>query len=196
MLFDPFLSRRPRAQSGRCTRARWCGDVRRRTPRHGRMLRRRTRTTMDVGSAELGPWPCDTRCGRARRRSEMRCGTRRHGRTLWWGSRMERRCGRPRHCRRRCRASHGGGCRRTGHGGRRCRRSGRRSRPGPFLVLGGGADARRDHGGTNQKCCKANTARKHDRSSLPVLVAHQSQRASAQIVRPLLLLALQFCEAG
>jgi hypothetical protein len=53
-LFDPRLSRRPRAQGWRCARARWCGDVRRRTPRYGWTLWRRSRATMDVGPAEIG----------------------------------------------------------------------------------------------------------------------------------------------
>jgi hypothetical protein len=76
----------------------------------------------------------------------LRHRTRRHGRTLWRRSRTERRCGGPRHCRRRCRAGHGGGWRRTGHcgrrrrtghGGRRCRGSGRsRRRSGQSVLLG------------------------------------------------------------
>jgi hypothetical protein len=174
--------RRPRAQSGRCARARWCGDVRRRTPRHSRTLRRRSRTTMDLGSAELGSWPCNAWCSLARRCGEMRRRTRRHGRTLWRGSRTKRRCGEPGHCRRRRRASHGGGCRRTSHSGR-CRRSSRcRRRPGPFLLLGRCVDARRDHADAKHKSCKANASQKHNRSSM-VFRRPQAQRASAEIVR-------------
>ena len=115
----------------------------------------------------------------------MRHRTRRHGGTLWRGSRTERRCGRPRHCRGLRGTSCGGWRSRTGHGGRRCRRSGRRRRrPRPFPLLGGRADARRDQGDTKKKRCKANAARKHDHSSPVIMVAHQPQRASAEIVRP------------
>jgi hypothetical protein len=102
----------------------------------------------------------------------LRRRTRRHGRTLWRRSWTECRCGGPRHCRRRRRASHGGGRRGTGHGGRRrgtghggrrrrtghsggCRRSGRWCRwRGPSLLLGIRADARRDHGDTKKNAAK------------------------------------------
>jgi signal transduction histidine kinase len=48
-LFDPLLSRGARAQCRRCARAWWCSDLRRRTGRHGRALRR-SRTTLKVRS--------------------------------------------------------------------------------------------------------------------------------------------------
>jgi hypothetical protein len=168
---DLLLSRWPRTQSGRWARARRCGDLR------GRTLRRRSPTTVGIGPAKLGSWPCDARRGRTRWCGDLRRGTRRHGWALRRGSRTERRCGRARHCRRRCRArhgrrrcrtGHGGRCRRSGHGRRGCRRSGRRPRPTgptPFPLLGGRADARRDHGNTEEERRKPNATRKHGRSS-------------------------------
>jgi hypothetical protein len=112
----------------------------------------------------------DSRRGRARRCSDVRHRTRCHGRTLWRRSRTGRRCGGPRHCRRRCGAGHGGRWRRTSHGGRRCRGSGRgRRRSGPSVLLGIRAHARRDHRNAEKKCCKAKAGRTHDRRYLLTL---------------------------
>jgi hypothetical protein len=98
----------------------------------------------------------DSQCSRARGGSHLRRRTRYHGRTLWRRSRTERGCGRPRHCRRRRRAGHDGGCRRSG---RWCLWR------GPSLLLGIRPGAYRDHGDAKKKC-KATAKRKHDCGSL------------------------------
>jgi hypothetical protein len=133
----------------RSGRARWCGDLWRRTRRHGRTLLRRSLA--------------ERRCG-GLRHSGGRCGAR-HGR---------RQCGtnrrRPHHGGRRPRPHHDGRWCRTNHGGRWRRGSdhGRgRSRPSHFL--GERVNARRYHRNAEKKCCKAKAERKHDRRYLAAL---------------------------
>ena len=176
-------SRRSRAHSGRCARARWCGDARLGVSRHGRSLRRR-------GTMDLGSWRCNARRGRSRRCGDTRCRMRCHGRTLRRGSRTERRRGGSRHGRRRRRSGHRRWCRWTGHGRWWSRWSGCwRSRaawaapPGPPLRSWADEPVLTVIAETPRKSAAMRTPRGSMISTPSCFVARKRQRASAEIVR-------------